>query len=128
MIKRFGHAALFKLSLVASAVLLPSFIFGKLPLALAVAFITVFMLLDRVYSMALIVMMPNLFKKAQNMTVFGSLNTLTAWAGLTVISWFEGKFLDVVGLATVETVLLVCFLSGSVLIYRVQKASNCVPS
>ena len=51
----------------------------------------------------------------------GNLMTLTAWIGLTVISWFEGQFLNIIGIRAIETILLLCLAAGVVMVYRVQK-------
>ncbi|MFA6002922.1 MAG: MFS transporter [Elusimicrobiota bacterium] len=120
LLRRFGHDRPFVWSLAASGLLLPGFIFGRLPLAGAVALITLFMLLDRVYSMAAVISIPQMFPITGNKTTFGSLNTLTAWLGLTIISGFEGRFTETLGLGWMQGALLLCFLIGSALIYHVQ--------
>lgn len=121
IIKRFGHKPTFLASLGVSALLMPLFIFGKLPLAAAVALITVFMLLDRIYSMALVISIPQMFPSTGDKTAFGSLNTLTAWGAMMLVSGFIGKFLGPLGIAGVELFLVFCFLAGSAMLYVVQK-------
>ncbi|MCX5795206.1 MAG: MFS transporter [Elusimicrobia bacterium] len=121
MIKAWGHDRLFTGSLVLSGLLLPLFLSGRLPLAWAVAAVTLFMLLDRVYSMAAVITIPRMFPVTGNKTTFGSLNTLTAWLGLTLISGFEGRFTESLGIAAVQWVLGACFVAGSALLYWVQK-------
>jgi len=121
IIKLFGHKATFIGSLAASAVLLPAFIYGKLPAAAAVAVIAVFMLLDRIYSMALVITIPQMFPSAGDKTAFGSLNTLTAWGAMMIISWLQGKMLEPFGITAVETLILVCFFAGAAMLYTVQK-------
>ena len=121
MIRTFGHDRLFTASLVFSGALLPIFIMGRLPLAWAVTLFAAFMLLDRVYSMAAVITIPKMFPVTGAKTVFGSLNTLTAWLGLTLISGFEGRFTDTLGIAAIEWLLVACFLVGSALIYWVQR-------
>lgn len=116
--RRWGLAATFTWGLAGSAVLLPMFLFGWLPLAAAVGLVAAFMLLDRVYVMAAVVSIRELFADSGSKTAFGSLNTLTAWLGLTFISWLEGRFTDAWGLAAMECVLLACFAAGSLLLYR----------
>lgn len=120
MLKACGHDRTFLWSLAASGLLLPCFISGRLSLIWAVALITLFMLLDRVYSMAAVISIPKMFPITGNKTTFGSLNTLTAWLGLTAISGFEGRFTESLGLGWMQAVLMTCFAIGSVLIYRVQ--------
>ncbi|OGR60522.1 MAG: hypothetical protein A2X36_09865 [Elusimicrobia bacterium GWA2_69_24] len=120
LLRRWGHRRVFPASLAGSALVLPFFIFGKVPLAAAVALIAVFMTLDRIYCMAAIITIPRMFPSLGNKTVFGSLNTLTAWVGLTVISSFEARCTQSWGLPAVESVLVACFLLGSALIYLVQ--------
>ena len=123
IIKRFGHKPTFLASLGLSAVLLPLFIFGKLPLPAAVAVITLFMLLDRVYSMALVISIPQMFPSTGDKTAFGSLNTLTAWGAMMIISWFVGRFLPALSMAGVEAFIVLCFFAGSAMLYRVQKST-----
>ena len=62
MIRAWGHDRLFTGSLVLSGLLLPVFLGGRLPLAWAVAAVTLFMLLDRVYSMAAVITIPRMFQ------------------------------------------------------------------
>lgn len=121
MLKAFGHDRLFTGSLVLSGLLLPLFITGRLPLAWAVALAAVFMLLDRVYSMAAIITIPQMFPVMGNKTTFGSLNTLTAWLALTLISGFEARYTEALGIGAIQRVLVACFLLGSALIYWVQR-------
>lgn len=120
LVRRWGHGPAFLGSLAGSGVLLPVFLSGRLEYGWALAAITVFMMLDRVYCMAVVLTIPRMFPQAQNMTVFGSLNTLTAWAGLSLASWLEGRYLPTAGLPAVEFGLLTCFLAGSGLILYVQ--------
>ncbi|MDQ7772570.1 MAG: MFS transporter [Elusimicrobiales bacterium] len=121
IIKRLGHRPVFTISLGASGVLLPLFIFGRLPLPAAIALIALFMLLDRVYSMALVMTIPDMFPHTGDKTAFGSLNTLTAWGGLMIISWFQGAFLGKIGMTGIEAALIAAFLAGSAMLYLVQK-------
>lgn len=121
IIKLFGHKPTFLASLGISALLLPLFIFGKLPLTWAIAVITVFMLLDRIYSMALVISIPQMFPSTGDKTAFGSLNTLTAWGAMMLISWFQGQFLGKLGMSGIEAFIVLCFLAGSVMLYIVQK-------
>lgn len=124
ILKTFGHKPTFLVSLGLSALLLPAFIFGDtffgLTLIPAVALIAVFMLLDRVYSMALVISIPQMFPSTGDKTAFGSLNTLTAWGAMMAISWFQGQFLGRLGMTVVEGVLVGCFLVGSAMLYLVQ--------
>lgn len=115
----FGHKATFLGSLLASAVILPLFIFGGIGLKGAVALIALFMLLDRVYSMCLVISVPKMFPIAGDMTAFGSLNTLTAWGAMCLIAWLQG-WLGHLGLAVLETIILVCFFLGGVALVYVQ--------
>lgn len=121
IIKRFGHKPTFLWSLGLSALLLPLFIFGRLPLGAAVALITAFMLLDRVYSMALVISIPQMFPSTGDKTAFGSLNTLTAWGAMMMISAFIGKYLGPLGMAGVEAALVLFFLTGSAMLWLVQR-------
>ncbi|MDD5657954.1 MAG: MFS transporter [Elusimicrobia bacterium] len=121
LLRRWGHDLLFTGSLLLSALLLPLFLTGRLALAWAVAAAALFMLLDRVYSMAAIISIPRMFPVPGNKTTFGSLNTLTAWLGLTAVSGFEARWTGTLGIAAVEWSLIACFLVGSALIYWVQR-------
>jgi hypothetical protein len=79
------------------------------------------MLLDRIYSMALVLSIPEMFPQTGDKTAFGSLNTLTAWAGLTVITWLAGFFPGDNGLLVTEALLVLSFTAGSAALYFVQK-------
>lgn len=121
ILKLFGHRRTFVASLVASGLLLPLFLFGGLPLNTTIALIAIFMLLDRVYSMALVMTIPQMFPSTGDKTTFGSLNTLTAWGAMMLISWFQGQFLGVLGMRDIELVMVACFVVGSALLYHVQR-------
>lgn len=121
ILKLFGHRRTFVSTLVASGILLPLFLFGHLPLGAAVAVIAVFMLLDRIYSMALVMTIPQMFPSTGDKTTFGSLNTLTAWGAMMLISWFQGQFLGALGMRGIELVMIACFVVGSALLYHVQR-------
>lgn len=120
MLKWFGHERLFTGSLVASGVLFAAFISGRLPLPLALLLVTLFVILDRIYGMAMIIAIPQVFPASDNKSIFGSLTTLVAWIGLTAISWFLGRFTDSLGLPAMEWVLFGSFVVGSSLLYWVQ--------
>ena len=122
-LRRFGHQRLFVGTIVLSGILFPILISGYFRLSIAVVLISIFMLLDRVYIMAAVVSIPQMFPQAQNKTVFGSLNTLTAWTGLTIISWLQGAYLQKLGLVPIQHFLTLAFIVGSILIYQVQKAT-----
>lgn len=121
IIEKFGHKVTFLVSLGLSALVLPVFIYGALPLKAAVGVIALFMLLDRIYSMALVISVPKMFPSTGDKTAFGSLNTLTAWGAMTLVSWFQGQFLQSLGLANVETFIVICFLVGSIPLIWVQQ-------
>lgn len=128
MLRHVGHAPLFLGSLSVSAVLLPLFIGGGLPYLPAIALITVFMILDRIYCMTMVISIPQMFPAAQNRTVFGSLNTLTAWGGLTLIAAIESTWLEAIGLVNMGHVLTACFVVGSLMLYVVQRQTVLWPS
>lgn len=120
IIKRFGHWPTLNASLAGSLVSLLLFIWGGLELRAAVAAITVFMLLDRVYSMALVITIPEMFPATGDKTAFGSLNTLTAWGGLSLVSALAGRLIPLAGLRSVEVLLVAAFTIGTGLLYYVQ--------
>ncbi len=120
LLKVLGHRMLFIGSILASGVLLPVFLSGALGANLTILLVTAFMILDRIYAMALVVTIPGMFPSARNKTVFGSLNTLTAWAGLTIISWVQGSYLEVLGMSFFQHLLTACFIVGTGLLYHVQ--------
>lgn len=120
LLKIFGHNRLFTYSLGASAVTFALYIGGHLPLPVAIALISVFVVLDRIYCMAMVIAIPEAFPSAKNKTTYGSLNTLTAWIGLTIIATIEAHFLNAVGLQTIQYLLFACFVAGSALLYYVQ--------
>lgn len=120
IIKVFGHKKTFLTSLFVSTILLPMFIYGKLPIIATIALISVFMLLDRIYSMALVITIPKMFPSTGDKTAFGSLNTLTAWGAMMIISWLQGRLLKPFGITHLETMIIICFVIGSAMLYYVQ--------
>ena len=114
-----GYQKLFDVSLILSGILFIIFIPGKIPLVATVALISVFMLLDRLYTMSIVIKIPEIFPSVENKTTFGSLNTLSMWMGLTIISWFEGEFLQKVGIQFIQMSLFALFIIGSCLLYLV---------
>jgi len=121
IIRRFGQKRTLEFSLSVSFISLLAFVWGGLPLKAAVALITVFMLLDRIYSMALVLSIPQMFPQTGDKTAFGSLNTLTSWAGLTIIAWLAGLFAGDNGLLVTEILLVLSFAAGAAMLYFVQK-------
>lgn len=120
LIKLFGNKNLFTISIVLSGIVFAAFIGGRFALVPAVALIALFMVLDRLYVVTAVMAIPEMFSGADNKTIFGSLNTLTAWAGLAVISWVQGRFTESLGLAVIENILLASFIAGSAVMYFVQ--------
>jgi predicted MFS family arabinose efflux permease len=120
LLRLFGHKFLFMASILLSAIVFYSFIGGNLPLKQSIALIALFVCLDRIYCMAAIITIPYMFPTAGNRTTFGSLNTLTAWLGLTFISWFEGEFIQTLGINAIQYILLACFIIGSAMLCYVQ--------
>lgn len=121
ILRFFGHERAFTGSMALSCALFCVFVTGALPLKMAVAAFAFFVMLDRVYSMAVVIKLPEMFRDCRNKTVMGSLITLTAWTGLTLISWFEGRYLDSVGMGITEVVLFLLLASGCGLIYFVHR-------
>ena len=120
IIKRLGHRFTYLSALILSLVILPLFIYGGLNLDWAIAAIALFMTLDRIYSMALVISIPQMFPSIGEKTAFGSLNTLTAWGAMTVISGIQGTFTPLWGMTAMEHLLLTCFIIGSLAITYVQ--------
>ena len=118
--KRFGHRSTFLVSIISSLVLLPIFIYGKLNLTAAVAAIAIFMTLDRIYSMALVISVPDMFPSVGDKTAFGSLNTFTAWGAMSIIAALQGVFTERWGMAAMETLLILCFIVGGAMITYIQ--------
>ncbi|HPG57068.1 MAG TPA: MFS transporter [Candidatus Wallbacteria bacterium] len=120
LIKIFGNKNLFTLSIISSGFVFAAFIGGRFSLVPTVSLIALFMVLDRLYMVTAVISIPEMFASASNKTIFGSLNTLTAWAGLAVISWVQGRFTEAMGLALIEYALLASFIAGSAMMYYVQ--------
>ncbi len=121
ILKLLGYRRTFNFSVTASCLLFYVFMQGMLPLKAAVFSFAVFVVLDRIYSMALVIKIPEMFPDCKNKTVMGSLITLTAWTGLTFISWFEGKYLDAAGMRVMEHILFLCLVSGCLILNFVLK-------
>lgn len=120
IIKIFGQKKTLLASIGISAVLLPLFIYGKFAAGLTIGMIAAFMLLDRVYSMALIITIPQMFPSTGDKTAFGSLNTLTAWGAMMLIAGFQSRFADILGIHAMETVILACFFISAAMLIRIQ--------
>ena len=110
IMKRFGHRSTF----------LVSIIYGKLNITAAVAAIAIFMTLDRIYSMALVISVPDMFPSVGDKTAFGSLNTFTAWGAMSIIAALQGIFTERLGMAAMETLLILCFIVGGAMITYIQ--------
>ena len=120
IIKKFGHKFTFLTSIILSLLILPIFIYGKLPISWAIAAIAIFMTLDRIYSMALVISVPDMFPSVGDKTAFGSLNTLTAWGAMSIIAAIQGFLTEKLGLGSMETLLIACFIVGGLAITYVQ--------
>lgn len=120
IIKVCGQKMTLLTSIFVSAILLPLFIYGHFPIGLTVAMIAIFMLLDRVYSMALIITIPQMFPSTGDKTAFGSLNTLTAWGAMMLIAWFQSKFTGIFGVRFIENVIIACFFISVLMLIRTQ--------
>ena len=120
IIKKFGQKATLLSSIAVSAVLLPLFIYGHFAAGITIAMIAAFMLLDRVYSMALIITIPQMFPSTGDKTAFGSLNTLTAWGAMMLISWIQSRFTDSWGIMAMETIIIICFFASVAALIRIQ--------
>jgi predicted MFS family arabinose efflux permease len=128
LLKIVSHRRLFEGSLIVSGIVFPICISGHFSLGATVAMLTLFMLCDRLYCMAMVITIPEMFPDAQNKTVFGSLNTLTAWGGLTLIAWIQGHYLTAMGVPMMQHLLTLCFFVGSALLYYVQYSTVLAPS
>ncbi|MGM9992760.1 MAG: MFS transporter [Candidatus Bruticola sp.] len=120
IIKRFGHRSTFLVSIIFSLFLLPVFIYGQLNVQVAVGAIAVFMTLDRIYSMALVISVPDMFPSIGDKTAFGSLNTFTAWGAMSVIAALQGFFTQRWGMTFMESLLILCFAVGGAMITYIQ--------
>ena len=96
------------------------FIPGKLPLPLTLVLIALFVMLDRVYSMGLVMTLPQMLPGARNKAALGNLITLSSWTGLTIISWLEGEFLPLTGLDFAGWALAAFLAIGLWMLYLVQ--------
>lgn len=108
-------------SMLASPLVFAAFAPGALPLWASVALIAAFVMLDRLYSMGLVMTLPKMFPGAGNRAALGNLITLSSWTGLALVSWLEGEFLDRVGLDAAGWALALFLITGLVMLYRVQK-------
>jgi predicted MFS family arabinose efflux permease len=121
ILKQLGYVRTFVGSLLLSGVVFLLLIKGYFPLNMTTTLFVIFVGLDRVSSMAITLALPKLFPLTDNRAVFGSLITLAAWFGLTLVSYFEGSNIDRLGLGNVEWILLASFIMGSYMIYHVQR-------
>lgn len=121
LVKKFGFKRVFDTSILLSFLLFIIFIWGRIDIKISVVMIGIFMLLDRIYSMASVMKIPDMFEYNVNKTIFGSLNTLSMWLGLSIISAISSKILSKFSIIYVEILLLLCFTVGSYLMWYVNK-------
>jgi predicted MFS family arabinose efflux permease len=119
-ILKLNRRRVFAASVILSAVVFAGFAYGKLPLGLSVLLIALFVMLDRVYSMAAVMAIPEIFSQLTDKTATGNMVTLTAWTGLALISAIEGITLSVAPVSVTATILILCLNCGLVCLYRVQ--------
>jgi predicted MFS family arabinose efflux permease len=122
--RAFGQDRMFYLSLFLSIPVFALLFRGEFILPVSVFLFALFVVLDRIYSMALIASIPQMFKDCPNKTIMGSLMTLSAWSSLMAISWFQGEFLDAIGLKTTGLILWGCLIIGSLLLYFACRKQN----
>ena len=120
LIKRFGQKAVFITSIIAGGIFFSLLFRGNLPLKASIALFALFAMMDRIYSMAMVVKLPEMFSECTNKTVMGSMVTLSAWISLMGISWVQGSYLDKLGIQTIGYVLMGSFVTGSAILYFVQ--------
>jgi len=118
VLMKIGQKKLFYLSVILNSLLFSFFAWGILPLWTTIALIGLFAMTDRIYSMLLLVFIPNIFSTSQDRTTIGSLVTLVSWTSLMLISWIEGSFLQYIGFQTMETLLLLCLIGSFTLYLR----------
>lgn len=119
-ILKLNRRAVVNASLALSVPAFAVFVYGALPLWLAVLMIAVFVMLDRVYTMASVMAVPEIFPGLQDKTATGNMVTLTAWIGLTAVSAIEGAWLNLSSVPLMATVLLVSLAAGLVCLHKVQ--------
>ena len=124
LIKKWGQKRVF-----AGGVLLGGIIFsllfrGTFSLKISIVLFALFAMMDRIYSMAMVVKLPDMFKGCENKTVLGSMVTLSSWTSLMGISWVEGEFLKVWGINNIGIILLVSFIVGSGILWWVQEKTG----
>ena len=122
--RAFGQERMFYLSLFLSIPVFALLYQGQFILPVSIFLFALFVVLDRIYSMALIAAIPQMFKDCANKAIMGSLMTLSAWLSLMFISWFQGQFLDVLGLKAVGLILLCCLGAGSGLLFLAVKRQS----
>jgi len=121
VLMKIGQKKLFYLSLIFNTLFFGIFAWGMLPLWVAIVFIGLFAMTDRIYNMLLLVFIPNIFSTSKDRTTIGSLVTLVSWTSLMLISWIEGSFLQYIGLQTMSALLLICLIGGFVLYVRMLR-------
>ncbi|MDD4005062.1 MAG: MFS transporter [Elusimicrobiaceae bacterium] len=115
-----GRRKVFDASVLLSAVLFIAMVYGALPLWGSVLLIAGFVMFDRVYTMAGVMAIPEIFPALTDKTATGNMVTLTSWIGLAVISAAEGAFLSLERVPAMATALVACLLVGLACLYRVQ--------
>ncbi|MDR0953749.1 MAG: MFS transporter [Elusimicrobiota bacterium] len=117
MLMKIGKKKLFVLSVASNIAVFGLFIWGSLPLWVAITFIALFAMSDRVYNMLLLMFIPSIFPESKDKTTIGSCVTLVSWSSLAAISYIEGQFLDILGMNLIATLLLLSLVAGLISYY-----------
>lgn len=124
LIKMLGQKRVFAGGVILGGIVFALLFRGTFSLTVSVILFAVFAMTDRIYSMAMVVKLPEMFKDCENKTVLGSMVTLSAWISLMGISWVEGEYLNVWGINNTGLILLVSFVVGSGILWWVQMRSE----
>lgn len=120
-IMKIGQKKLFYISVTLNTLLFSAFIWGKIGIGLTITLIALFAMSDRVYSMLMLMFIPQVFPNSKDRTTIGSMITLVSWGSLAFISYIQGAFLDIIGLNAIGAVLIVCLISGCLIYIKVLR-------
>lgn len=124
LIKMLGQKRVFAGSIILGGIIFALLFRGTFSLNISIVLFALFAMMDRIYSMAMVVKLPDMFRECENKTVLGSMVTLSSWTSLMGISWIEGEFLKVWGIHNIGMILLVSFIAGSGILWWVQIRSE----
>lgn len=104
-----------------TAVFYAIFIGGFLPIHLAIPFIILFIVANKIHDFIVVRSLPIIFNLHENKATLGSLITLSAWFGFAVISGLQSTLLPKLGIIVVGYIMLLLLTASIWIAWIIQK-------